>query len=257
MIVPLVSRVPGRCGFGRLRPAFWPAGVPAGRSRARQSGAGSKKALQWALWMAIALMLTLVSAVDNGARVAMADGGAPATAENDAARSGASQGKAALARLPSAKPDLPAADAPAAFVAPASLADDGSRTAYVLVSAKSWLNVRERPAAHAAITLRLTRGDALTVYHIDSAGWAEVSRAGDPGFCRARYLCDTPPGEPLPCVTTAGKVNLRAAPSGKAVGRLSCGQAVTVLGTLTDDQGDCWALLANGFVRARYLSPAP
>ena len=41
--------------------------------------------------------------------------------------------------------------------------------------------------------LRLTRGDALTLYRIDADGWAEVSRAGDPGYCRAAYLCDALP----------------------------------------------------------------
>lgn len=150
-----------------------------------------------------------------------------------------------------------AGDASPAPSGASAAAEDGSRTAYVLVHAQSWLNVRERPEADAPVTLRLTRGDQLTVCRIDAAGWAEVSRAGDPGYCRARYLCDAPPDAPVACVATTGKLNVRAAPGGRTVGRLRRGEAVAVLGTLTDDGGTCWAILPDGFVLARYLEAVP
>lgn len=153
--------------------------------------------------------------------------------------------------------ELVATNAVPAGQGSSAAAEDGSRTAYVLVDAQSWLNVRERPEAHAAVTLRLTRGDAVTVCRIDATGWAEVSRAGDPGYCRARYLCDAPPADAEACVAAAGKLNVRAAPGGRVVGRLARGEAVTVLGTLTDDGGDRWAILPGGFVLARYLEAAP
>lgn len=143
----------------------------------------------------------------------------------------------------------------AGIQAPA-LAEDCGRTAYVLVSEASWLNIREQPQAHASVVLRLSRGDALTLYAIDENGWAEVSRAGDPGYCRAAYLCDEPPAPALRCRTTAGKLRVRDAPLGKVLRKLKAGVTVTVRGYLTDDAGDRWANLGNGFVMAAFLESA-
>ena len=134
-------------------------------------------------------------------------------------------------------------------------AEDGARTAYVLVSEGSWLNIREKPKAHAPVVLRLPRGDALTLHSVSPSGWAEVSRAGDPGYCRAAYLCDDPPAPALRCLTTAGKLRVRVAPLGKVLRKLKAGVAVTVRGTLTDDAGDRWANIGSGFVLAAFLEP--
>ncbi len=129
------------------------------------------------------------------------------------------------------------------------------RTAFVLVGAESWLNIRERPKAHAPVVLRLTRGDALTLYRIDADGWAEVSRAGDPGYCRATYLCDALPTGAERMRAAAGKLNVRSAPAGDVLARLKAGAAVTVRAYLTDDDGVRWANIGVGFVMAAYLEP--
>jgi uncharacterized protein YgiM (DUF1202 family) len=130
-------------------------------------------------------------------------------------------------------------------------------TMYAVVEGDSWLNVREKPKEHAAITLRLNRGDAVKVYGIDEYGWADISRAGDPGFCRIEYLSDTAPIEPETCVTTEGKVNVRKLPGGKPVRKLARGDSVTVTCWVTDADGVTWANIGDGFVMKAYLEVAP
>lgn len=135
--------------------------------------------------------------------------------------------------------------------------EDAPREMYVLVEESSWLNIRERPAADAPVTLRLTRGDAISAYAMDEDGWVEVSRAGDPGYCRVEYLTEQPPQTPVTCVATVGKLNVRALPNGKVVGRLRRGDAITVLGQMTDAQGEAWANTGDGYVLSRYLREQP
>lgn len=149
---------------------------------------------------------------------------------------------------------LPGLSIRGVLAAPASVAEAG-RAAFVLVGEGSWLNIRERPKAHAPVVLRLTRGDELTLYRIDEDGWAEVSRAGDPGYCRAAYLCDALPTEAERMRVAAGRLNVRAAPAGDVLERLKEGAAVTVCGYLTDDDGIRWAHIGAGVVMAAYLAP--
>lgn len=127
---------------------------------------------------------------------------------------------------------------------------------YVLVSDGSWLNVRESPKPHAAITIRLTRGDQVDVYGISTDGWADIGRAGDPGYCRIEYLSDQLPTESESYTTTVGKVNVRMAPSGKMVRKLSKGAVVSVIGWVTDADGVEWANVGDGFVAKKYLQEA-
>lgn len=150
---------------------------------------------------------------------------------------------------------LAAAIALALYPACACALDSG-RTVYVMVAESSWLNIRERPEAHAPVTLRLTRGDELTVYRIGTDGWAEVCRAGDPGYCRAAYLCDDAPADAVRCRTAAPRLKVRAAPGGKVLRRLRQNTPLTVRGWLTDDDGARWANIGDGFVLASCLAAA-
>ena len=79
---------------------------------------------------------------------------------------GMASGVLLAARLMALWPGLPMGAAWAEGSS-ASGAEEG-RAAFVLVGEGSWLNIRERPKAHAPVVLRLTRGDELTLYRIDS-----------------------------------------------------------------------------------------
>lgn len=128
---------------------------------------------------------------------------------------------------------------------------------YALVSEDSWLNVRERPTAEAAIVLRLTRGDAVSLCALRPDGWASIDRAGDPGYCRIEYLTDVPPAMPVCAQTVLPQVRVRALPDGKALARLRKGTAVSVCGWVSDTQGIRWANIGNGFIRADCLAVTP
>ena len=126
---------------------------------------------------------------------------------------------------------------------------------YVLVEEGSVLNIRERPKAHAAVIIRMERGETLQVYAISADGWAEVSRAGDGGYCRVEYLCDALPDAPIDCTASVDKLRIRALPSDKAetVKKLRKGKQVEVLAFLTCDDTR-WARVCGGFIMADYLS---
>lgn len=134
-------------------------------------------------------------------------------------------------------------------------AEEEPVTRYVLVEAGSWLNIRERPAAHADVMIRMERGEELLVYAIDTNGWAEVARAGDSGYCRVEYLCDTPPDAPLVYTASVDQLRVRVLPSAGATTarKLRKGTQVTVLAFLTCD-GITWARTSGGFIMAEYLT---
>ena len=110
---------------------------------------------------------------------------------------------------------------------------------FVLVDEGSVLNVRMHPRLGSDIEFVMERGETLTVEAIRGDGWANVSRAGDSGYCRIEYLTDQPPGDPQPYTATVGQVRLRR-----------------VLGWMTDSEGTRWARVKDGFVMARYLAAA-
>ena len=131
---------------------------------------------------------------------------------------------------------------------------DESRTLYALVGADSCLNVRERPRLSAAVTLRLSRGDAVCLCALGSDGWAQIDRAGDPGYCRIEYLTDAPPAEPAGASVALPGVRVRSLPRGKVIRRLRKGDTVTVFGYVPDADGDRWANVGDGFVLAACLT---
>ncbi len=136
-------------------------------------------------------------------------------------------------------------------------AEPAESTYYALVAEESCLNVRERPTPGAAIVLRLTRGDTVTLCALQSDGWACIDRAGDPGYCRIEYLTDTPPAEPVPALTVLPQVRVRALPGGKSLARLRKGTSVSVCGWVSDAQGVRWANTGSGFIRADCLAAVP
>ena len=139
----------------------------------------------------------------------------------------------------------------------AAAAQSDGRVVYVMVGEGSWLNIREKPKAHASVVMRLSRGDALTLYGIGAGGWAEVCRAGDSGYCRVEYLCDDPPGDAQRQCSAVPKLKVRATPGGKVLCRLGHGEEVTVRGRLTDDAGTVWANIGFGFLKGDCLEPIP
>jgi uncharacterized protein YgiM (DUF1202 family) len=134
-------------------------------------------------------------------------------------------------------------------------AEEAPSTKYVLVDTGSWLNIRERPEAHATVVIRMERGEALQVYAISADGWAEVARAGDSGYCRVEFLCDALPDTPAPYTAAADKLRVRALPNAKAdtVQKLRKGKQVEVLAFLTCEDTR-WARVHGGFIMADYLS---
>ncbi len=134
-------------------------------------------------------------------------------------------------------------------------AEEAPITRYVLVDEGSKLNIHERPEQRAYIPFKMERGEALKVYGISADGWAEVSRAGDSGYCRVEFLCDALPDAPTTCTATVDKLRVRALPNDKAdtVKKLRKGKQVTVLAFLTCD-GIQWARVASGYIMADYLS---
>lgn len=128
---------------------------------------------------------------------------------------------------------------------------------YVLVPDGEILMVRYNPKPHADIVLKLNRGDNVKVYGISDDGWADISRAGDPGYCRIEFLTSKPPEEPADYITTAGKVNVRKVPGGTRVRKLGNGETVSVIGWVTDADGTEWADVGDGFVMKKYLEVAP
>jgi uncharacterized protein YgiM (DUF1202 family) len=139
------------------------------------------------------------------------------------------------------------------LAAPAALADE--RAAYVLVEVGSVLNVRTHPRLKAEVLFVMERGEALIVDDVRQDGWAEVSRAGDFGYCRIEYLSDEPPADPQPYTTTAGKLRLRQLPNGDTVRKLGKGKQVMVTGWFTDADGVQWAKVDGGYIDADYLTP--
>jgi uncharacterized protein YgiM (DUF1202 family) len=136
-------------------------------------------------------------------------------------------------------------------------ADLADSTLYALVAEDSWLNVRERPTPGAAVVLRLTRGDAVSLCTLRADGWACIDRAGDPGYCRIEYLTDTPPADPVSAQTVLPQVRVRALPGGKALAKLRKGAQVSVCGWVSDAQGVRWANIGDGFIRADCLAVMP
>lgn len=136
-------------------------------------------------------------------------------------------------------------------------ATEGSQTLYALVQADSCLNVRERPDLGAGVTLRLSRGDAVCLCGIVSGGWAQIDRAGDPGYCRIEYLTDAPPADPVEATVTLPGVRVRSLPQGKVIRKLRKGDNVSVLGWVPDADGNRWANIGDGFVLAACLSQSP
>ena len=134
-------------------------------------------------------------------------------------------------------------------------AEDSFVTKYVLVGSDSWLNIREHPKAHAAVTIRMERGEALQVYAVSKDGWAEVARAGDGGYCRVEFLCDELPDSPVAMTASVDKLRVRALPDAKAttVKKLRKGDQATVTAFLTLD-GIQWAHVAGGFLMVDYLT---
>lgn len=128
-------------------------------------------------------------------------------------------------------------------------------TMYVLVTEDSCLRVHEKPSMGSEVTIRLTRGDTVKVYTISKNGWANISRAGDPGYCRVEFLTEAPPTEPIACTATVGKLNVRVLPykSADRVRKLQKGDQVSVIGTLTGSDGTEWANIGDGFVLKKYL----
>lgn len=137
-------------------------------------------------------------------------------------------------------------------LAPPAMAEEPT-TMYVLVEEGSCLRVHERASMGSGVCMRLDRGDELTVYDVDKYGWAEISRAGDPGYCRIEYLSNQPPTDPTEYVTNAGKVNVRKTPGGDMVRKLERGETVTVTGWMTDKDGTEWANIGDGYVMAEFL----
>ena len=137
----------------------------------------------------------------------------------------------------------------------AATAEEAPVTKHVLVDAGSWLNVREFPKAHAEVTYRMERGEALKVYSVSENGWAKVTRAGDSGYCRVEYLCDVLPDASMVYTAAADKLRIRTLPSAKAaaVKKLRKGDPVTVLAFLTVDDIQ-WACVSSGFIMADYLT---
>lgn len=127
-------------------------------------------------------------------------------------------------------------------------------TAYVLVDADSVLNVRTNPSLGADVLFVMERGETLTVDAVQDGGWAEVSRAGDFGYCRIEYLSDEPPAEPTAYTTTVGKLRLRKAPGGDTVRKLKKGVQVMVCGWFTDADGVTWAKVEGGYIDAEFLT---
>ncbi len=136
---------------------------------------------------------------------------------------------------------------------PAAMADE--RTAYVVVDAGSVLNVRMLPSLGADVLFVMERGESLSVDSLGRDGWAQVSRAGDFGFCRIEYLSDTPPMEPERYLTTANKLRVRKLPNGDSVRKLGKGVQVLVTGWLTDEDSVTWAKVDGGYIDADYLAP--
>ena len=136
--------------------------------------------------------------------------------------------------------------------------DTGQSTEmFVLVPEGEILNVRYNPKPHSDIVLKLDRGESVKVYGISDDGWADIGRAGDPGYCRIEYLTSTPPTEPADYITTVGKVNVRKVPGGKPVRSLGKGETVSVIGWVTDADGTEWANIGDGFVMKKFLEVAP
>ena len=138
------------------------------------------------------------------------------------------------------------------LAAPSARAEE--RTVYVMVDADSVLNVRTNPSLGADVLFVMERGETLTVDDVQESGWAEVSRAGDSGYCRVEYLSDEPPTVPQPYTTTAGKLRLRKAPGGNTVRKLKKGVQVLVSGWITDADGVTWARVDGGYIDASYLA---
>lgn len=134
-------------------------------------------------------------------------------------------------------------------------AEDAPTTKYVLVDSGSWLNIRERPEAHAEVIIRMERGEALQVYAVSADGWAEVARAGDGGYCRVSFLCDALPDSPITMTASVDKLRVRALPDAKAttVKKLHKGDQVAVEAFLTLD-GIQWTHVDGGFIMADYLT---
>ena len=134
-------------------------------------------------------------------------------------------------------------------------AEEAADTRYVLVDSGSWLNIRERPEAHAEVIIRMERGDALQVDSVSADGWAAVDRAGDSGYCRVEFLCDSLPDTETLCTATVDKLRVRSLPDTRAtaVKKLRKGDQAAVAAFLTLD-GTRWAHVAGGFIMADYLT---
>lgn len=149
---------------------------------------------------------------------------------------------------------LPVLTAHSAAVQAATDERASSPTLYALVDEGSCLNVREHPHLGATVTLRLSRGDAVSLCSLRPDGWAQIDRAGDPGYCRVEYLTDAPPDAPVDAEVAVKNLRVRAIPGGKVLRKLQKGDTVSVYGWIPDTDGNRWANIGDSFVLWSCLS---
>lgn len=130
----------------------------------------------------------------------------------------------------------------------------GSVTRYVTASA---LNVRSAPSANSSVLGVVRQGQAVVVTG-GSGEWARLNFNGATAYAYGSYLSATRPGNAPTGVTryvTASTLNVRSGAGSRyrALGVLTSGQAVTVLGTSGD-----WSRINFGgsaaYVHSSYLS---
>lgn len=118
---------------------------------------------------------------------------------------------------------------------------------YVCVDEDSYLNGREHPNKHSAVTMRLYCGDEVEIVGVKD-GWIEII-GGESGtsFVDAHYVSET--NEEFKATNTSGgRVRIRGDIDGKAIGYVKAGRTVTVTRVISG-----WGFIGSGWVDLTYF----
>lgn len=143
------------------------------------------------------------------------------------------------------------------FAFPPALAEAGDD--YTVNTAGDTLNIRDNPWVGAEVIGKLWPGDTVTLIS-EADGWALVSasiEAGQ-GYVKSDYLTLATADRPLGTYQNAsgGRVRVRTEPGGDRVRWLEAGATVDVT-RWTDDGGETWGFVGDGYVLGSCLEVAP
>ena len=143
------------------------------------------------------------------------------------------------------------------FAFPTALAEVGDE--YTVNTAGDTLNIRSNPWLGAEVIGTLWPGDTVTLIS-ENDGWSLVTASIEEGkgYAKRDYLTLAKADKPLGTYQNAsgGRVRVRAEPGGERVRWLE-DEATVSVSRWTDNGGERWGFVGDGYVLGRCLEVAP